>query len=120
MILLTILTSNIISTFSLLIVILLFGLLYFIPSIVAILNKKNNSAAIIILNLLLGWTFIGWVIAIVWAFTQDTNTKDIIISHNSNPETSKTNLLEKLKNLLDNDIITQEDYEIKKNKILSK
>jgi len=28
-----------------------------------------NMDAILILNLFLGWTFLGWVIALVWAFT---------------------------------------------------
>ena len=27
------------------------------------------TAAILILNLLLGWTCLGWVIALVWSFT---------------------------------------------------
>lgn len=45
---------------------------YFIPSIVAALRHHRNSQAIQILNLLLGWTFVGWVIALVWASTADT------------------------------------------------
>lgn len=42
---------------------------YFIPSIIAF-NKKNASS-IIALNLLLGWTFIGWVVSLVWALKND-------------------------------------------------
>ena len=40
---------------------------YFIPSILAINHKHENRQGIIILNLLLGWTFIGWVVALIWA-----------------------------------------------------
>ena len=32
----------------------------------------NNTTAIIVLNLLAGWTFVGWIVALVWAFTADT------------------------------------------------
>jgi hypothetical protein len=46
--------------------------MYFVPAVVAVLRKHNNSGAICILNLLLGWTFIGWVVAIVWSFTDNT------------------------------------------------
>ncbi|WP_026689145.1 superinfection immunity protein [Alteribacter aurantiacus] len=42
---------------------------YFIPTVVALARKKENVVAIFILNLLLGWSFIGWVIALVWACT---------------------------------------------------
>ncbi len=42
-------------------------LLYFLPSIVSIAGRHHNSSAICVLNLFLGWTFIGWVIALVWA-----------------------------------------------------
>ena len=40
--------------------------IYFVPTITAIGNKKQDACAIIVLNLFLGWTFIGWVIALIW------------------------------------------------------
>lgn len=44
---------------------------YFIPLIVADARGKSNKLAIGMLNLLLGWTMIGWVVALVWACTND-------------------------------------------------
>lgn len=46
---------------------LLFGVPYFIPAIVAVLRKTDHAPAIVLLNFFLGWTFIGWVAALVWA-----------------------------------------------------
>ena len=51
-----------------------FGLgfgMYFLPSIVAFARSKRDAGAILVLNLFLGWTAIGWVIALVWALKQD-------------------------------------------------
>jgi hypothetical protein len=45
--------------------------LYLLPSIVALTRHHNNKLAIIALNILVGWTFIGWVISIVWALTSN-------------------------------------------------
>ena len=45
--------------------------LYFLPTIIAFARTKRDSAAIFVLNFLLGWTAIGWVIALVWALKQD-------------------------------------------------
>ena len=45
--------------------------LYFVPTIVAHFNKKTNFAAIFILNIFLGWTLVGWVIALVWAVMRE-------------------------------------------------
>ena len=45
--------------------------LYFLPSIVAFARSKRDSASILVLNLLLGWTAIGWVIALIWAVKTD-------------------------------------------------
>lgn len=46
--------------------------IYFVPSIVAESRRHRNKNAIFILNLLLGWTFLGWVAALVWAATDYT------------------------------------------------
>ena len=45
---------------------------YFFPTIVAKQRQKKNDEAIFVLNLLTGWTFVGWVIAVVWAYTKDS------------------------------------------------
>lgn len=43
--------------------------LYFAPAIVAACREHRSQGAVFALNLFLGWTFIGWVIALVWALT---------------------------------------------------
>lgn len=41
--------------------------IYFVPTIVAALRHHRNTLAIFLVNLFFGWTFIGWVGALVWA-----------------------------------------------------
>lgn len=43
--------------------------LYMLPAIIAGARNHKNASAIAVLNIFTGWTFIGWVIALVWAFT---------------------------------------------------
>jgi len=52
-----------------LLVALIVLIVYFLPSIVGF--EKRNRNAIFILNLLLGWTLIGWIVALIWASTKD-------------------------------------------------
>jgi hypothetical protein len=42
-------------------------LVYFIPTMIAIARKHKNALAIFLVNFFLGWSFIGWVVALVWA-----------------------------------------------------
>lgn len=42
---------------------------YFLPGLVAKIRRHPSSDAILLLNLLLGWTAIVWVGALVWAMT---------------------------------------------------
>lgn len=44
-------------------------LLYFLPSVLA--RDKSSFTAIFLLNLFLGWTFIGWIAALIWAVTAE-------------------------------------------------
>lgn len=46
---------------------------YFIPAFVAMLRALPNRGAIFLLNLLLGWTLLGWVAALVWSATAKTH-----------------------------------------------
>lgn len=40
---------------------------YFLPAIIAGANRHPSTAGIALLNFFLGWTFVGWVVALVWA-----------------------------------------------------
>lgn len=40
-----------------------------LPAIIAGLRRHHNVVAIFVLNLLLGWTIVGWIIALVWSLT---------------------------------------------------
>lgn len=46
---------------------------YLAPCFVAAWRRHHNYLAITALNILLGWTFLGWVAALVWALTQVKN-----------------------------------------------
>jgi hypothetical protein len=46
---------------------LFFGALYFLPAIVAAARHTHNATGVLLLNLFLGWTMIGWVVALVMA-----------------------------------------------------
>ena len=49
-----------------------FGIvMYFLPSILALARNKRDTTSIFLLNLFLGWSVIGWVIALVWALKAD-------------------------------------------------
>ena len=45
--------------------------LYFLPAILG--RRKRNARALFVLNLLLGWTFLGWVGALIWALLRDSD-----------------------------------------------
>lgn len=40
---------------------------YFIPTLVAVLRHVPNIGSVAVVNVFLGWTFIGWVVALAMA-----------------------------------------------------
>ena len=54
-----------------LILLIIMGIIYFVPTIVANNRNHRQFTAIFILNLFFGWTFIGWVAALIWSVTND-------------------------------------------------
>lgn len=45
--------------------------IYFIPTITAYVRRHRQKLAILWLNVLAGWTAVGWVGGVVWACTSD-------------------------------------------------
>jgi hypothetical protein len=48
---------------------------YFVPATVASARRHNNSLAIFMLNLLLGWSGLAWLLALVWACTDNVQDR---------------------------------------------
>jgi len=48
-------------------ILIILGVPYFIPSIVAWVREMPNIGSIVVVNFFLGWTFIGWVVALAMA-----------------------------------------------------
>jgi hypothetical protein len=46
-------------------------LMYFLPSVIALARNKRDILAIFLLNLFLGWSVIGWFVALIWAAKTD-------------------------------------------------
>ena len=53
------------------ILIAILSLFYVLPFAVAFNRKRANTGAIFALNLFLGWSLIGWVVALVWALKEE-------------------------------------------------
>jgi hypothetical protein len=49
-------------------------LAYFVPTAIALLRHHQNRWPITILNFFLGWTVIGWVVMLAWAFSSKVTT----------------------------------------------
>ena len=54
------------SLVELLVITLIFAL-YFLPTFIGLLRQRKNKLAIFLLNLLLGWTVLGWVATLIWS-----------------------------------------------------
>lgn len=48
--------------------------LYLVPTIIAAVRRDGRVAIVILVNVFLGWTVIGWVVALRWALGKDQDT----------------------------------------------
>ncbi|PNO46568.1 superinfection immunity protein [Klebsiella michiganensis] len=52
------------------IIVLIFAIIiYVLPGVIASSREHKNATAIWVLNIVLGWSFLGWIAALVWSFT---------------------------------------------------
>ena len=66
--------------FTILTIILLIIVAYLIPTIIAVIRRHDNKAAIAVVNIALGWTFLGYVFALVWSLTNSNSKNQIVIN----------------------------------------
>jgi hypothetical protein len=67
------------------------------------------------LNIFLGWSIIGWIVALVWALSKDNQV--LTIEKKTNNE--DVNQLIELRKLLEDGYITSIEFEKQKNKIIN-
>jgi len=67
-------------------VVFLLGIgLYFLPTIVAFGRHHHQAGAVFAINLLLGWTLIGWAVALAMALSAHREQPVVISQYNPGP-----------------------------------
>ena len=51
--------------------------LYFLPTLIALKRRHGSTPAIFLVNVLVGWTLIVWVIALIWAASGKAGGSDL-------------------------------------------
>ena len=90
---------------------LLLAAIYFLPTAVAVKRNHESKLAIFVLNLLAGWTLLGWVAAFIWSFTNQlaaTNAAPVGVGDE----------LQKLADLKNSGVLTDAEFEAQKKRIL--
>ncbi|MCL2638650.1 MAG: superinfection immunity protein [Oscillospiraceae bacterium] len=94
--------------------------LYMYPTRVARRFEHEQTTAIAWLNLLFAYTVLGWVLLLVWA--NSAKAKEIKVSANAPVtqviNTSDADELKKFKDLFDTGVITEEEFNAKKQQLL--
>jgi len=59
---------------------------YWIPTIIAFLRKHPSKLSILAVNFFFGWTFIGWVLSLVWALSDNSSrTQSVVVNTTVSP-----------------------------------
>ncbi|RDH80999.1 MAG: hypothetical protein DIZ78_17700 [endosymbiont of Escarpia spicata] len=82
-----------------------------LPAILAVRKKHPHKVAIILVNILGGLLYgLGWFIALVWCF---------IIPSGNRSSSNNAAEIEKLYELKQKGVITEKEFDLRKNKLLS-
>ena len=84
---------------------------YFIPSIIGLKRKIRNKEILVIVNLLCGWTCVGWILCLIWSITEQTTSVKKI-------EEDKYTEIIKLQELKERGALTEEEFTNEKTKLL--
>ena len=88
--------------------------IYFLPAIIAFNRYHQSAVPIIFLNILLGWTLIGWIVAFIWSVTSPS---EVVIKNQTTQSTADE--IQKLANLKEQGLLTEDEFNREKQQILS-
>jgi hypothetical protein len=89
---------------------------YFLPTFVAAKRGHPNGTAIFVLDLFLGWTFIGWLAALIWSVSAiKPAAQEVKVV--SAPDL-KYSQLQTLASLKEKGLLTDAEYDVEKTKLL--
>jgi len=52
-------------------------ILYMLPTLIAFARDVPQRFLINVLNIILGWTLIGWIVCFLWALMAETETEEL-------------------------------------------
>lgn len=53
-------------------------LLYFLPTVIAVVFRHESDAVgIFLVNFLLGWTIVGWWVALIWVLASKGSSREV-------------------------------------------
>jgi hypothetical protein len=64
----------------------IFVLMYYIPTVVAVIRKVPNVGSVAVVNTMLGWTFVGWVVALAMAARSSARQHIVVIDPPGGPD----------------------------------
>lgn len=99
-----------------LIMIIIFAIpLYFLPTIIAALRHSVNKMVVFLVNLFLGWSVIGWIIALILSLVDGSrkgkNQQTVIVSQNVGGQQKDDKYLGTVKERYAKGEISKEEFE---------
>ncbi len=88
---------------------------YFIPALVG--RNHRQASSITLLNLLLGWTLVGWIVALVWAASKSTPPPVPVVAA---PGFSVADELMKLQRLHESGALSAAELQAQRAKVLAR
>lgn len=89
---------------------------YFLPTFIASRRSHPNGNSIALLNIFLGWTFIGWLVALIWSVSAIQKKEAPTIS--APQQLDKYQQIERLAALKDKGVLSEQEFEAEKAKLL--
>ncbi len=108
--------------------------IYFLPTIVAWQRKVPNTGSIAVINLFLGWTLIGWVVALAMAVRTIPRAEEQVTAPavsrkpkgipakagESKPRGNTVSQIGELADLHDRGVLTDDEYGAAKTRLLNR